>query len=119
LVWAEKAILIRGMLEIHVKDIVLVNMLIQSNYGMDIQETLGITFRNIQVESKHTKPVIDIIQSDNLVFDNIRYTNGADLLFRVSGDRTEKITIRNTDAAQSKEKIKNELGATEKVIAIK
>jgi hypothetical protein len=116
---AEKAIFIRGIPEMHVKDIVLENMVLEAKHGMDIQEASGITFRNINVISKETNPVIDVIQSDNLVFDNIRYPKGAGLLFRISGDRTEKISIRNTDASSSKEKIKYELGATEKVIAIK
>jgi hypothetical protein len=41
------------------------------------------------------------------------------LLFRVSGDRSRDIFIKNTDASKAKEKISYELGATEKSVTIK
>ena len=113
---AEKAIFIRGLPEMHVKDITLQNMVLQSDKGIDIQEATGITLRNIKVISKDTKPVIDIIQSDKLVFDNITYKNEAELLFRVSGERSSNINIKKTDSSKAKEKITFELGATEKSI---
>ena len=116
---AEKAIFIRGLPEMHVKDIVLENMVLQAKHGIDIQEASGITFRNIEILSNETDPVIDIVQSDNLLFDNIRYAKHAALLFRVSGDRSGKISIKNTDAGNSKEKIRYELGASEKAVVTK
>ena len=113
---AEKGIFVRGLPEMHVKDIVLENMVIQAKKGIDIQEASGITFRNIKIISEETKPVVDIVQSDKLVFDNITYKDGAELLFRVSGERSGNISIRNTDATKAKEKIAYELGANEKSI---
>jgi len=116
---AEKGIFIRGLPEMHVKDIVLEDMVLQANKGMDIQEASGITFKNIKIISKETNPVVDVVQSDNLVFDKITYKDGSELLFRVSGDRSKKISIKNTDASKAKEKITYELGATEKSVTIK
>jgi hypothetical protein len=116
---AEKAIFIRGLPEMHVKDIVLENMVLQAKKGMDIQEATNITFKNINVISAETDPVIDIVQSDKLMFDNIQYKNAAEILFRVSGERSSSINIRNTDASKAKEKIVYELGASEKAITIK
>lgn len=116
---AEKAVFIRGLPEMHVKDIVLENMVLQAKKGIDIQEATNITFKNINVISAETNPVIDIVQSDKLVFDNIRYKNAAELLFRVSGERSNSINIKNTDASKAKEKIEYELGASEKAITIK
>src|SRR6187399_2141142 len=113
---AEKAIFIRGLPEMHVKDIVLENMVFQAKKGMDIQEASNISFKNIKVISEETDPVIDIVQSDKLVFDNITYKNGSELLFRVSGERSGAISIKNTDAAKAKEKISYELGANEKSV---
>ena len=115
---AEKAIFIRGLPEMHVKDIVLENMVLQAKRGMDIQEATNITFKNITVISDETDPVIDIVQSDRLVFDNIKYRNAAELLFRVSGERSSSINIKNTDASKAKEKITYELGATDKSVTI-
>src|SRR5687767_548316 len=102
---AEKGIFIRGLPEMHVKDIVLENMVLQSNKGIDIQEASSIQFRNIKVISTDTNPVIDVINSDKLVFDNITYKDGAELLFRVSGERSNNINIKNTDASKAKQKI--------------
>jgi Glycosyl hydrolases family 28 len=109
---AEKGIFVRGLPEMHIKNIVMENMVLQAKKGIDIQEASGITLKNITIISKETNPVIDIVQSDDLVFDNIQYKAGSELLFRVSGDRTNKVTIKNTKADKAKEKIKLELGAT-------
>jgi hypothetical protein len=81
---AEKGIFLRGLPEMHVKNIVLENMVLQAKKGIDIQEASGITFRNITILSKETTPVIDIVQSDNLIFDNIRF---AENTYVIKGSR--------------------------------
>lgn len=111
---AEKAIFLRGLPEMHIKDIVLENMVLQSHKGIDVQEATGITFKNINIISNETNPVIDVVHSDNLVFDNISYKSGAELLFQINGERSNNISINNTDASKAKAKIKYDLGATEK-----
>ena len=116
---AEKGIFVRGLPEMHVKDIVLENMVLQADKGIDVQEATGISFKNIKVISEETNPVVDIVQSDKLVFDNIAYKDGSELLFRISGDRSGNITIKNTDASKAKEKISYELGASERRVTIK
>lgn len=116
---AEKGIFIRGLPEMHVKDIVLENMVLQAKKGFDIQEATGITFKNIKMISAETNPVVDVVQSDRLIFDNISYKDGSDLLFRISGERSKDINIKNTDASKAKEKIAYELGASEKSVTVK
>lgn len=115
---ASKGIFVRGLPEMHVKDIVLEDMVLQADKGIDVQEATGITFRNIRIISAATNPVVDVVHSDRLLFDNIRYKDGAELLFRVSGDRSNNIVIKNTDASKAKEKISYELGATEKSVTV-
>ena len=116
---AAKAIFVRGLPEMHVKDIVLENMVLQANAGIDIQEATGITFKNIKVISKETNPVIDVVQSDNLLFDNITYSSAAQLLFRINGERSSNISIKNTNMSNATGKISFELGASEKSVTIK
>lgn len=116
---AEKGIFVRGLPEMHVKDIVLENMVLQARKGIDVQEATGILFKNIKIIAADTDPVIDIVQSDKLLFDNITYKDNSELLFRVSGDRSNNISIKNTDASKAKEKIVYELGASEKSVTIK
>ena len=103
----------------HVTDIVLENMVLQAKKGIDVQEASGITFKNIKIISAETDPVVDIVHSDNLVFDNISYKANAELLFRISGERSKNISIKNTDASNAKEKVTYELGATEKSVTLK
>lgn len=114
---AEKAIFIRGLPEMHIKDIVLENMVLQSHKGIDIQEASNITFNNIKVVSNETNPVIDVVQSDKIIFNNITYAEKAELLFRINGERSSQININGTDPSKAKEKIKFELGATPKSLA--
>ena len=116
---AAKGIFIRGLPEMHIKDVVLENMVLQADKGIDVQEATGITFKNIKVISNDTDPVIDVVHSDKLIFDNITYKDGSKLLFRINGERSSNIHIKNTDASKAKEKISYELGATEKSVTIK
>lgn len=109
---AGRAVFIRGLPEMHVKDIVMENMVLQTKKGIDVQEASGILFRNIKVISTETDPVIDIMQSDNIGFENISYKEDAKLLFRVSGERTTGIKVRATDTSKTIEKLKIELGAS-------
>jgi hypothetical protein len=116
---AAKGIFIRGIPEMHVKDVVLENLLLQANKGIDCQEASGITFKNVTILSKETNPVVDIINSDHLTFDKLNYKKDSELLFRVAGDRTKNISIQHTDASKAKEKIQYEFGATAQDVTIK
>ena len=116
---AAKGIFIRGIPEMHVKDVLIEDCKLQADKGIDIQEASGVTLKNITILSKATNPVVDIINSDHLTFDKLTYKKDADLLFRVAGDRTKNISIQNTDATKAKEKITYEFGATAQDVTIK
>jgi polygalacturonase len=116
---AEKGIFVRGLPEMHVKDIVLENMVLQANKGVDVQEATGITFRNIRVIVKETEPLIDITQSDKLYFENITGKEGTILHFRVNGERSEAITIKNNDEVKANTRTTFELGANMKSVIVK
>ncbi|MEO5685305.1 MAG: glycoside hydrolase family 28 protein [Chitinophagaceae bacterium] len=113
---ASKAIFIRGLPEMHVTDIVLQNMVLQADKGIDIQEAENIQFKNIKVMAASNNPVIDLVQSSRISFDKIVYKTGAEVLLRVSGDRVKKIDVINTDTSGSKEKLAIELGADGKEV---
>lgn len=116
---AKKAIFIRGLPEMHVKNIKIENSVFQSDNGVDIQEASGITLNNIKVFSKKTHPVIDIINSDNISISKFDYTNGADLLIRIAGERTKSVAVQQTNYGNTKVKAKAELGANESSVQIK
>lgn len=116
---AEKAIFIRGIPEMHVKDVVLENMVLQAKKGIDIQEATGISFKNIQVISEETEPLVDVVQSDKLLFEKVTGKEGTVLRFRINGERSSGIVISNSDAVKANTIITFELGATEKSVTIK
>lgn len=113
---AETGIFVRGLPEMHVENIVLENMVLQAKKGMDIQEASGIVFKNITMLSKETDPVVDIIHSDNLVFDNVGFAPGAATYYRVAGDRSGSIKVINSPQPDLKAKVKFELGANKSMI---
>lgn len=110
---AEKGIFLRGVPEMHVQNIVLENMVIQADKGIDVQEASNITFRNIRLETKNTNPVVDVTQSDSLTFDKITTKAGSQLFFRFNGDKTKNIVIKNTDMNKASQSTIFELGAKE------
>lgn len=116
---AAKGIFIRGIPEMHVKDVVLENLMLQADKGIDCQEASGITFKNVTILSKETDPVVDIINSDHLTFDKLNYKKDSELLFRLAGDRTKNINISSTDASKAKEKIRYEFGASAQDVTTK
>jgi polygalacturonase len=116
---AARAIFIRGIPEMHVKNVTLENMVLQADMGFDIQEASGIVFRNIKVIAAQTNPVVDIVNSDHLVFDKLTYNDNAILLFRVGGERSNAINISATDNTKAKQKIGFEFGANESMISNK
>lgn len=113
---AETGVFVRGLPEMHVKDIVMENMVLQSRKGMDIQEASGIRFSNVKLVSRETDPVIDITQSDNIVFDKLSIVGDVMVPMRVNGERSNGIRISNSKLSGSKGKILFELGATEKTV---
>lgn len=108
---AEKGIFIRGLPEKHISGIVMENMVISARKGIDIQEASQITFRNVRIESPAAEPLVDILQSDRIHFDGLKYAPGTPLLFRVSGERSGAVNWKNIDTKAAQKLISYELGA--------
>jgi polygalacturonase len=108
---ADKAIFIRGVPEMHVKNVVLQNMFMKAKQGIDAQEASGIQFKNIELNIQDKEQVVYILNSDNILFDNLRYNNGAGVLFKVQGDRTKGVRITNTNVIGGINKVQTEFGA--------
>ena len=113
---AEKAIFIRGLPEMSVKNIVLQNMVLQSTHGLDMTEGNDISLINVQLLTTNTDPLLKVHNSKNISFDRVLFNN-VDLLLSISGEKSGNIKLKNTDASKAKEKIKFEFGATEKALA--
>jgi polygalacturonase len=116
---AEKALMIRGLPEMSIKDIHLENLVLKSDKGVEIIEASDISLKNVQLVTKNTKPQIYIENSNHITFDNIKYTHGADLLFNIAGDRTANIAVLNTDMSKAKTQTEFKYAAENKSFLVK
>ncbi len=116
---ASKAVFIRGIPEMHIKNIELKNMIIKASKGIDISEASNISFKNVEVIPDNTDPVADILNSNNVSFDKLVYPQSSETLFRIGGDRADNISVTNTNTSLAKQKTVFEFGAGEKNLKIK
>ena len=63
---AEKAILIRGLPEMSIRDIELNNLIIKARKGVDIQEAQNIKINNLKLVLTETNPVVNILNSSSI-----------------------------------------------------
>ena len=88
---AAKGIFVRGLPEMHIRDLVFRDIVIQSKKGIDIQEATGLQFKNIKIISEETDPVVSVINSEKIVFENLVTKPDAKEVLSVQGDRSKDI----------------------------
>ncbi|GAB4094018.1 glycoside hydrolase family 28 protein [Flaviaesturariibacter terrae] len=93
---AEKAIFVRGLPEMAIRGVVLEDMVLEANKGLDMTEGNGITLNNVRFITRDINPVLNIHNSQNISLNKIQYGK-ADLLLNVSGEKSDRITVRSTD----------------------
>jgi polygalacturonase len=113
---ADKALMVRGLPEMNIKDIYLENISLKTNKGIEITEGKNISLKNVYVESKNTKPLINIVNSNGVKFDNLRYGTDTQQLFSISGKRSGNIQVLNSDVSKSKNKAEFKSGADIKAL---
>jgi len=114
---AAKGIFVRGIPEMHVKNVLIENAVIQADEGIDIQEASGITLNNITIIPKNTNPVIYVLNSDGITIDNLKYKDNTEVLAQVQGDRTKSVSILNTDVSKARQKLVAGFGSTDAVVS--
>lgn len=115
---AAKAIFVRGLPEMNVKNVVMQNMVLQADKGLDMTEGTGITLRNVQLITKDANPVMTVHNSKNITLDKIGFDK-ADLLLSVSGDKSAGITVSQTDTKKAKKDVEFVYGAKEDALKLK
>ena len=109
---AEKAIFVRGLPEMNVKNIVMQNMVLQAKHGLDMTEGSDIVLKNVTLISQDTNPVLNVHNSKNITLDKISYASGAELLLNVSGGKSKGVKLVNTDTGKAKKGVEFSYGAT-------
>jgi len=113
---AAKGIFVRGIPEMHVKNIWIENAVLQADEGIDIQEASNINLNNVTMLSKNTNPVAYVLNSDNININNLKYKDSAILLAMLQGERTKNVSITNTDVTKAKQKLNAGFGVTDAAV---
>jgi polygalacturonase len=116
---AERALMVRGLPEMNIKNINFENLSMKTNRGIEIIEGQGISLKNVYVESKETNPLVTIRNSKNVKFDNLRYGPNTELLFNIGGKRTQGIQVSNTNMLKAKNKVEFKSGLNSQVLTVK
>jgi len=113
---ASKAVFIRGLPEMHIANINMRDMVMQTKSGIECSEATGISFKNVQLVTKETTPVIHVTNSSAITFDSVRYNDNANVLLQLSGDRCKNIKLLHTDTSKAKTPIQYGAGANENML---
>jgi polygalacturonase len=116
---ADKAVFIRGLPEMSIKNIAMENMVIKAKRGIICEEADGISFKNVQLLVAETNPIVAIQNAANIAFDKLDYNSNADLLFSIKGVNSKAITVVNSDVIKVKAKVEFSASATDKALMIK
>lgn len=114
---AEKAIFVRGLPEMNIKNIVMESMILQAKKGLDMTEATNIILKNVQLLTRESDPVMNIHNSQNITLSHITY-NAADVLLNVSGEKSNGIAVSATDATRAKKGVAVSYGAKESAVKV-
>jgi polygalacturonase len=112
---AEKAIFVRGLPEMNVKNVVMEDMVLQATKGLDMTEGSDITLKNVVLITRDINPVMNIHNSKNITLNKIGYSN-ADLLLNVTGEKSSGIAVTSTDVKKAKKSFEVNYGAKETAV---
>ncbi|RAJ05319.1 polygalacturonase [Chitinophaga skermanii] len=109
---AAKAIFVRGLPEMSIKDIRIKNTIIKANAGIDITAAENIDISNINLIIPAGNPVSHIVDSKNVKIERLQYPANVPALVKVSGALTKGIQLVKTDASKAQQVVIFEEGAT-------
>jgi len=115
---ADRAMLIRGLPEMSIKDIYLDNVTIKARKGADIIEAKNINMKHVVLNCDETKPLFNIENSQQISFDEIRSTRPTELFFSINGDRCKQINANSTNVTEAKSQASYNYGADSSVLKL-
>ena len=115
---ATTGILVRGLPEMSIKDISIENAVLECKKGLVCQEAENIRLKNVTLLSTETTPVMEVQNSQNIALNGIHYANGAELLLRVTGDRSKDIRLTNTNTKLAKKDVELGVKVDKKTVVV-
>lgn len=113
---ASKAVFVRGIPEMPIKNIQLNKLSIKADKGIDIQEAQDVSITNSTIISKDVNPVAYILNSKNIQLENLNYSNNTSLFLLLQGPRSGKIVLSGISTKQSNKFFIADFGATENMV---
>ena len=101
---AGRAMLIRGLPEMSIRDISLKNIFVRSAKGADIIEAKNISLKNVSLQCASSAPLIHIENSGGLSFETITGNQLTEAFFSINGNRSGNIRVQNTNLSIAKSK---------------
>ena len=116
---AGKGIFIRGLPEMSVKNISIRNSTLRANKAAEIIEAENISLDGLKIISAETNPVIYVESSRAIAINAFVYSDNAEVLLKVNGERSRDIRLINTNTNLVKHKVGFENGAGAKSVVLK
>ncbi|MDI6804489.1 MAG: glycoside hydrolase family 28 protein [Bacteroidota bacterium] len=101
---ANRALLINGLPEMPIKNIIIDNFNSQSKKGILVSDGDYITMKNCNVTTE-VGSVITLSQSRNIFLNKIQSPNNTEIFLSVDGEKSENIQIENVDLSNINKKI--------------
>src|SRR5690606_23375101 len=112
---AAKALFIRGLPEMHIKNIQLTRLDMVAKEGIDIQEASNISLRDVKLQVEDaSKQIAYILNSNDIKLHQLEVKNAN--IFHLQGERTSTVDVQGLTGAQPV--IKADFGANKNVINI-
>ncbi len=115
---AEKGIFVRGLPEMHIRNIRIENASIEAKKGIEIIEASNISLKDVTLNSSDTNPLIHIDNANGISVDGVTSVHDVELLVKVSGAEAKAITIKGMHNKNIKQLSAFEGNASPKVLTI-
>ncbi len=113
---AKDAVVIQGLPEMSIKNIVLKNAMFKAVHGLSIYDAEDIKIINTEIYS--SEPVVKIFQSKNIFIDNFLTDKNVNTVFKLEGYETKDIKLKGANAEWLIEKTMFEKTKSKDIIKI-
>jgi DNA sulfur modification protein DndE len=113
---ADRAVVINGLPEMSIKNMVLENVSVESKRGAYIADADGVQINNCRIFPK-SGPAFTVIQSRNITINGGRYPIASEVFMKVIGEKSENIRLSGVDLGHVKRVV--EIGEGAKSDAVK
>ena len=116
---SERAMSIRGLPEMSIKNISFDNVIIQAENGIDCTDADSLYFSNMELMIKNNNPVISLGDSKNILLSNVKGGKTAEKFLSISGKSSRNIRVTKNTVPDLKNKIHFSNGAEKKSLLIR